>query len=526
MRTTYHRSPFRSRVVPVVATVVAVALAVLTVLALRPGGWLSPRSADDSAVQSAPSTSGAEGTAPVVCGSTNLAGPAAAPTGAVTVTPQEQLSAVVGQHNAGTTYWLAPGRHQLSDGPFDQVIPKDDDRFVGAPGAVLDGRQKNKYAFGGHAVGVTISHLTVENFGGKAQNNNEGVVNHDSAVGWTIEASTLQHNAGAAVMLGPNDRLLNSCLRDNGQYGFNAYAVDGVQEVTLEGNEVTGNNTDDWESLVPGCGCTGGGKFWSTTGATIVGNNVHDNHGVGIWVDNNNAGFLVQHNWIVGNDSEGVMYETSYNAAIVDNTFERNGLVKGPTNRRFPTAAVYISESGGDERVATAHSGAVRVAGNRFVDNWSGVVAWENADRFAGSPANTSTGQAPLVNPGVVTAASCADRSKISREPYVDDCRWKTQNVVVEDNIFSVDPNHISLCAHTTSCGFNGLFSNYGSYPRWSPYLGEVVAQNLTFKQNNVFRHNTYIGDWQFVAEDMGSSVDFDVWRSAPYNQDAGSTVE
>ena len=65
-------------------------------------------------------------------------------------------------------------------------------------------------------------------------------------------------------------------------------------------------------------GCTGGGKFWSTVGATITGNNVHDNRGVGIWVDNNNAGFLIQDNWISGNESEGVMYETSYNAAILD----------------------------------------------------------------------------------------------------------------------------------------------------------------------------------------------------------------
>jgi hypothetical protein len=523
VRTTYHRSLFRSRLLPILATVVAIALAVVAVLALRPGGWLSTRS--DAAAQTAVKAPGAEGTAPKVCGSDGLAGPAAPPAGAVTVTTADRLSAVVGQHDSGTTYWLAPGAHHLSDGAFDQVIPKDGDRFVGAPGAVLDGRQKNKYAFGGHAAGVTISHLTVENFGAKAQNNNEGVVNHDSAFGWTIESSTLQRNAGAAVMLGPHDRLVGSCLRDNGQYGFNAYSADGVQEVALEGNEISGNNTDDWETLTPGCGCTGGGKFWSTTGATITGNYVHDNVGVGIWVDNNNAGFLIKNNWVVGNHAEGVMYETSYNAAIVDNTFERNGLKKGPENRRFPTAAVYISESGGDDRVATANAGSIRVAGNRFVDNWSGVVAWENADRFAGSAANTSTGQAPLVNPGVVTAASCAQRENITRKPYLDDCRWKTQNVLVEDNTFSVDPNNIALCAHATSCGFNGLFSNYGTYPRWTPYRGEVVAQNLTFKQNNVWRRNTYVGDWQFVAEEMGNAVDWNAWRSAPYNQDVGSTA-
>lgn len=523
MRTTYHRSLFRAYVLPVVATTVAIVLAVLAVLAFRPGGWLSGNRQDDVGA-AAPTTSGAGASAPHVCGSAALSGPAAPPPGAVIVTTEERLSEVVTKHTAGTTYWLTAGEHHLTDGAFDQVLPQDGDHYIGAPGAVLDGRQKNRYAFGGHAVGVTISTLTVENFGAKFDNNNEGVVNHDSAVGWTIESSTLQRNAGAAVMLGPNDRVVGSCLRDNGQYGFNAYAVGGVRDVALVGNEISGNNTDDWESRIKGCGCTGGGKFWSTTGATITGNYVHDNRGVGVWVDNNNAGFLIQGNWIVGNDAEGVMYETSYNAAIIDNTFERNGLVKGPSNRRFPTAAVYLSESGGDSRVATAHDDAIRVAGNRFVDNWSGVVAWENADRFAGSPANTSTGQAPLVNPGVVTAASCAERANVTRKPYLDDCRWKTQNVVVEDNVFSVDPSKISLCAHATSCGFNGLFSNFGTYPRWSPYRGEIVAQNVTFKQNNVWRRNTYVGDWQFVAEEMGNAVDWNVWRAAPFNQDAGST--
>ena len=42
-------------------------------------------------------------------------------------------------------------------------------------------------------------------------------------------SSTIQNNAGAGVMLGSGNRLIESCLRDNGQYGFNAYAEDGVE---------------------------------------------------------------------------------------------------------------------------------------------------------------------------------------------------------------------------------------------------------------------------------------------------------
>ena len=256
--------------------------------------------------------------------------------------------------SAQTTYWLSPGIHRLGKGIYDQVVPHPGDTFVGAPGAILDGQDTNRYAFGGNAADVTIKSLihllTVQNFGSTGDNNNEGVVNHDSAEGWRVDSSTIQKNAGAGVMLGSRNQLTGNCLRDNGQYGFSAYHADGVTDVVLDGNEISGNNTDDWEDRQPGCGCTGGGKFWETNGARISGNYVHDNRGVGLWADSNNVGFRFEGNYIASNDAEGIMYETSYNAVIVDNTFVRNALVKGPTNPKFPASAIYLSESGSDEQ--------------------------------------------------------------------------------------------------------------------------------------------------------------------------------
>jgi len=52
---------------------------------------------------------------------------------------------------------------------------------------------------------------------------------------------------------------------------------------------------------------------------------------------------------------------------------------------------------------------------------------------------------------------------------YFDLCRWKTQNVLVDHNVFSLDPAKVPLCARLTGCGYNGLFSNFGTYPDWSP---------------------------------------------------------
>jgi hypothetical protein len=452
-------------------------------------------------------------------------GPAAAPDGAVTVATGDNLAEVVQTHSPGTTYWLAPGEHRLGDGAFDQVVPQEGDVFLGGPGAVLDGQQKNRYAFGGPAPNVTIRFLTVQNFGAKGDNNNEGVVNHDSAPGWTVESNTIQRNAGAGVMLGSRNRVLDNCLRANGQYGFNAYHPDGVNDVSLEGNEITGNNTDDWERRQPGCGCTGGGKFWATRDARVTGNYVHDNRGVGLWADSNNAGFLFAQNYISDNDAEGLFYETSYNAAILNNTFERNALVKGVTNPTFPASAIYLSESGSDPRVAGQYNREFRIAGNVFLDNWSGIVAWENADRFAGSPANTSTGMTTLVNPEVATVEACGNGKNLKEQPYIDDCRWKTQNLVVENNLFSINTAQIRRCVRSMGCGYNGLFSNYGTYPPWSPYKERFVQERITFRQNNVWRSNTYVGDWHFMIEEAGKTVSWEQWRAAPYNQDAASTM-
>jgi hypothetical protein len=86
-------------------------------------------------------------------------------------------------------------------------------------------------------------------------------------------------------------------------------------------------------------------------------------------------------------------------------------------------------------------------------------------------------------------------------------------------NIFQTDASHIRLCVHSLGCGFNGLFSNYGTYPRWSPYKTHAVQENITFRQNHLWRNNTYIGNLLFMVEEAGNKVDWDELRAAPYYQ-------
>jgi hypothetical protein len=520
MRSTLHTKTLTARIVAASLSLACVAAAQLPSLAAAPPPPLATHHAPAQRQGFAGRfATGAPPPTHVCDTKTLLTGPSSPPSGAVTVAAGDDSNFAPAPN---TTYWFAPGTHTLGAGQYAQIMPADGDTFIGAPGAVIDGGHTNLYAFTQHAVHVTIEYLTIQNFGAPGDNEDQGVVNHDAGHNWVIQRNTIEDDAGAGVFVGSNDVVKYNCLRDNGQYGFSAYEPNGVSNVLLEDNEIAGNDTDNWERRVPGCGCTGGGKFWDVNYATVTGNWVHANKGPGLWADTDNNDFDIENNVIADNRDEGLIYEISYNARIAYNTFTRNALGGGPKNPGFPTPAIYLSESGGDSRLAARYT-TIDVTANKFVDNWAGVVLWENADRFCNSPANSSSGYCTLVNPKVVTLKTCV-RGTIKTQPYYADCRWKTQNVAVDHNAFSFAAADIPGCAASVSCGFQGLFSNYGTYPNWSPYKGEVIERAITFKQHDVFSDNAYTGPWLFMAHDQGTILSAAAWQAAPYDQDAGST--
>jgi hypothetical protein len=65
-------------------------------------------------------------------------------------------------------------------------------------------------------------------------------------------------------------------------------------------------------------------------------------------------------------------------------------------------------------------------------------------------------------------------------------------------HVFTLDRSTIPGCAPANGCGLNGLFSKSDTFPDWSPSQTEVVKEAITFGQNNVWRNNTYTGDWAF----------------------------
>jgi hypothetical protein len=126
------------------------------------------------------------------------------------------------------------------------------------------------------------------------------------------------------------------------------------------------------------------------------------------------------------------------------------------------------------------------------------------------------------VNPSVAKLSTC-NSSNIAKAPYYSDCRWKTQNVKVHHNTFKMDRANFANCS-TKMCGRNAIFSNYGTYPSWSPYQADKISKAIVYDQGNVFSNNTYVGTWNFTALDTGNLVTPSAWTAAPYKQDAGSS--
>ena len=471
---------------------------------------------------------------------THLTGQTIAPEGSVLVPAGDNSDVNFNQDD--TVFWFAPGVHTLGDTAYSQVIPGNRSQYVGAPGAIIDGQRTNRYAFGGTAADVRVAYLEIRNFGRGNDNNNEGVINHDAGSNWLMEYLYAHDNDGAAIFIGSGNTLSDSCVRDNGQYGFSMFKppVPGdaaIKNIVITNNEISGNNTDDWEAQSPGCGCSGGGKFWDVKGASITNNYVHHNKGTGLWADTNNIDFLFDSNWIEGNDGEGIWYEISYNATISRNVLKANAWVKGQANTGSPAPAIYLSESGGESRLQSSVSGStnLEVRNNLIEDNFSGVTIYENSNRFCNSNGNTSkTYCTPFVEPNQISEpyndtypnpinSSHPCYTDIASAPFTTDCRWHAKNIKVFENEFRFDKASVP-CAGSY-CGAQSLLATGADNIPWAPaeYAIAAVQDKVLFNSGNNFYNNDYFGEWKFTKA-YGESISRYGWQAGPYDQDIGST--
>ncbi|HEX6536611.1 MAG TPA: right-handed parallel beta-helix repeat-containing protein [Gemmatimonadaceae bacterium] len=281
--------------------------------------------------------------------------PASEPTGSVSVTPGTDLQAMVDSHDSGTTFYLEAGVYARQN-----VMPKNGNSFIGAPGATLDGEHATTYAFRGGASDVTIQGLIIQNYTPPAQ---MGAINADGTTGWTVTDNEIRYNATAAIRIGTRMRVLRNNLHHNGQEGI----IGTGDDVVVDSNEIAFNNHEDkfnprWEA--------GGTKFIRTNNLVVRNNYVHDNHGPGLWTDIDNYNTLYEGNRVENNTQMGIFHEISWKATIRNNTVSGNGF--GMSN--------WLWGAG----ILVAGSKDVEIHGNTVTNNANGITAIQQ-DRGTGT---------------------------------------------------------------------------------------------------------------------------------------------
>lgn len=477
-----------------------------------------------------------------VCGVPSiLNGPTVAPAGAVTVTPSMNLADATAAAPSGTTFYLTAGTHTLTNSP---VMVKSNNKYIGAPGAILDGQfkdntitgtsTKQSMAFRSGASGVVIQYLTIKNFGQadgkKVSMVNSTAINWSQGKNWTVTNNTIANNGGAGIWVTSGSTLRSNCLEGNEQSGFNVpSAGDTAPQATnilVENNEIRQNNRSNAIENVGVCGgCAGGLKVWNAKNVIIRNNNVSNNNGSGIWIDNNNIDILVEGNVVSDNTKRGIFYEISYSGKIQKNYISGNyAQAKGSSQNN---TAIYISESGGDQATSN-YLGSdqskfpveLDISNNYVVDNWNGISLWEDANRHCSewikdSPNNKNDTAwcPPLITNDV-------EQCKTNLTANADLCRWKTKNVKVHNNKFeltSAGAAAMGCQAGNTGCSKVAIVASTNGT---GPYSGNVIQTAISRNQNNKFYDNVYIGNWNFVIP--GSNVSKSDWQTT-WGQDTNS---
>jgi hypothetical protein len=132
----------------------------------------------------------------------------------------------------------------------------------------------------------------------------------------------------AAVELAGSGGLVEACeARYNHGHGIRTEAADGVVRRCLihhqmqmgvggTGSDCLWENNEWWENNRDGsyaAGWEAGGTKWGECDRlTIRGNQAHDNHGIGLWIDINAGNIIIEDNFVWDNDQWGIFYEIAY----------------------------------------------------------------------------------------------------------------------------------------------------------------------------------------------------------------------
>jgi hypothetical protein len=200
-------------------------------------------------------------------------------------------------------------------------------------------------------------------------------------VGWTIEHNDIHDSygkpgEGVAFYSGDGGTVEYNCFARLGDYAGGGAGTGGK----FEYNEVleTAYKPD------PGCGCSGGGKWWGTLNADIN-DNAFVEDGLGgqpaIWLDNGNTGTLIEGNYFYRDAGSAIINETGYNMRVDDNLFLDNGWGSGQSQDTNNDGAININSSGGFNIPGSRYENSISITGNYFVNNWQGIDIWQSGLR-------------------------------------------------------------------------------------------------------------------------------------------------
>jgi hypothetical protein len=283
--------------------------------------------------------------------------------GAAVIYPGENIQSAVNRSPAGTVFIIKAGVHARQN-----IRPRDGMKFVGEPGAVLDGQKATPRAFDGEGVNnVTVRGLRITNY---APPETAAALEAIDTTGWVVENNEIDNNVNGSaraygVRIGSAMVLRGNRIHHNGWLGVGGYrAVNTV----IEGNEIYANPPAVFNDTI---GEAANIKLFECGSITIRNNFVHDGPFKGIWVDTMAPKIIIESNEVINHGEAAIWFEVSYEGVIRNNYVENAG-----------TRSSYINgwlQAGG---IQVTNSPDVSVLNNTVVNSLNGIIG-QNAAGYA-----------------------------------------------------------------------------------------------------------------------------------------------
>lgn len=312
------------------------------------------------------------------------------PTGPIEIFPGDPLADLVGASPPGTEFIIKAGVHV-----GHVMYPAADMKFLGEPGAVLDGNGVQLNAFAGDTGrdrveirGLEIRNYRVGVFDGAISARQIGDLSAEG-VGWIVADNNIHSNGGAGINLGTGMTVVNNSIHDNQQIGISGLGSEEhpITDVTITGNTIFRNSTNPdfvFEHH------EGGIKTTFTSSLVVEDNEIYDNGGVAMYCDILCNSVVVTGNRMYDNwgraNGGGVFLEISDGLEVTNNYFGPGGHLTYPYTIYF-FGGITIGEShngyisGNEVEVDTAAGIVVRNCCSHEREPSSGIVIENNVVR-------------------------------------------------------------------------------------------------------------------------------------------------